>query len=89
MVAQIVDQEKQSAAVAKASTHLMTASDIDTDTDEDLAEDEYQQWIRRELARVKREEMMRDPAAAKEAQERAAADAPGPAVRPLCCCALQ
>jgi hypothetical protein len=65
LVAAIVDQEKQSAAT-KPYTHLNTASDIDTSSDTDEEEEEYEKWKRRELERIKREEKMRDPTAAKD-----------------------
>lgn len=66
IVAAIVDQEKESAAT-KPYTHLNTASDIDTDDDTDEEEQEFEQWKRRELDRIKREDAMRDPTAAKDA----------------------
>ena len=75
MVAEIVDIQRQSAAAAKASTHLTSPSDIDTDTDDEAAEDEYQAWTRRELARVKREEAMRDPASTTDGDGAAASGA--------------
>jgi uncharacterized protein involved in tolerance to divalent cations len=79
LVAEIVDLDRHSAAAAKQTTHLTTPSDIDTDSDS--GEEEYQHWIRRELARVKREEAMRDPSAQLAARQVAAASC-GPSVRP-------
>lgn len=75
MVAELVDLEKQTAAAAKRTEHLASPSDIDTSDDSDGAEEEYQKWMRREAARVKREEAMRDPAAARRAEEQRAAAA--------------
>jgi Microfibril-associated/Pre-mRNA processing len=57
----MVDQEKQAAAT-KQSGHLNTASDIDTDSETDEEETEFEKWKRRELERIKREEAQRDPA---------------------------
>lgn len=79
LVAEIVDLHRHSAAAAKLTTHLTTPSDIDTDSDS--GEEEYQHWIRRELARVKREEAMRDPSAQLAARQHAAASSV-PSVRP-------
>lgn len=83
MVAEIVDAQRAAAAAAKASTHLASPSDIDTDTDDEAAEAEYQAWTRRELARVKREEAMRDPAAAAAADAALAGPTTIPGVRLL------
>lgn len=80
IVAAIVDQEKESAKT-KQYTHLNTASDIDTDDDTDEEELEFEQWKRRELDRIKREDSMRDPTAAKDTDDAAQTAA---AVRPSC-----
>jgi hypothetical protein len=70
-----VDTEKKANAAAKdRDTHMASPSDIDTSDDSDTMDEEYQLWMRREAARIRREESMRDPAAARlAAQQRATA----------------
>jgi Microfibril-associated/Pre-mRNA processing len=81
LVAELVDLQRASAAAAaKESSHMMAPSDVDTDTDED-DEAAYTAWTRRELARIKREEAMRDPAAARAEEDAAAEAFARPAVR--------
>lgn len=70
LVAQIVDAEKF-AEREKTEGPTNTPSDVDTDSDED-EETEFNLWQRRELARLKREQAMRDglPADAAAAAEK-------------------
>jgi hypothetical protein len=81
-----VDTEKKADAAAKdQGEHMASPSDIDTSDDSDCAEEDYQLWMRREAARIRREESMRDPAAARlAAEQRAAAAASGAAGRAVC-----
>lgn len=63
LVAEVVDLDNQMAAAARHGGQLNSPSDVDTASDPEEEEAEYERWKRRELARIKREEAMRDPSA--------------------------